>query len=134
LRQQKSEPKEMKFFSIHDLIRAGITTMEAVQKASIVAIKRCDGLIETAKDLFAANQVYSPYEWQNHLEKMVIAQGPENLWYYMFITEPVGGFKPVPKNAGYTCSNKKCNEYVMHSEPNMPDGTFKCYRCRKNPY
>jgi hypothetical protein len=37
-----------------------------------------------------------------------------------------------PKSPGEICCS--CNDFVPMSEPNQPDGKFKCYICRQNPY
>ena len=34
-----------------------------------------------------------------------------------------------PKSAGCVCV--KCKEYCKFAEPNMEDGTFKCYSCKQ---
>jgi hypothetical protein len=47
------------------------------------------------------------------------------------MAQPVKSLK-LPTGEGLSCSG--CGDIAFHTEANMPDGSFKCYSCRKNPY
>jgi hypothetical protein len=59
---------------------------------------------------------------------------PDAMWggYSLFPSEePQVATAASVKSDGMNCANKFCNTYCQFAEPNMPDGTFKCYSCRK---
>ena len=91
------------------------------------------GKVATLKRLFTLDPIWG-YCWEIDLDGGVFAWHEKNMIAVQMIqlSKLTGSTTMVkratPKVEGASCS--KCREFNNYAEPNMPDGTFKCYSCR----
>jgi hypothetical protein len=101
------------------------------------------GKIATLKRTFAVHATHG-YQWQIDIDGGVWSWHEKNMLSCLSniitgfqVGDPGDGFqvgdpmvvkRVVP--TGAACS--RCREFNNYGEPNMPDGSYKCYSCRRN--
>ncbi len=84
---------------------------------------------------FDLNNMHQTVEERDDLNEEFWAVGEQFSFDFVDDTEFVDDYpvivkksKAKPKGNGCTCP--KCGEIYPYAEPNMPDGSFKCWSCR----
>jgi hypothetical protein len=93
-----------------------------------IGMEKYVGKIATLNHLFPLDLRHG-YTWGVDIDLSVYAWHEKNMTLVLRIDENIMIVqRTLPKVEGASCS--RCHDFNNYAEPNMPDGSFKCFSCR----
>jgi hypothetical protein len=86
-----------------------------------------DSIAPSYFNSMCATHLYN-YEliWQQHINQTRVIQHPNLTQHY------TNQAVVQPEHIDHNCVCIKCGDYNEYATPNMPDGKFKCFSCRRH--